>query len=93
MFVEKIYTMKDFKYKYENLTYTEFVDELTGGGNTPNERLSRGIIYEDDFNGISHQGLVDMKILLKQFKPLKDDLKNQVSQWKEAIQIAIDNKP
>ena len=93
MFAKK-YNMKDFKYKYENLTYTEFVDELTDGGNTPNERLARAIMYEDDFNGIeSLQALVDMKILLKQFKPLKDDLKNQVSEWKEAIQIALDNKP
>ena len=51
-------------------------------------------MYEDDFNGIeSLQALVDMKILLKQFKPLKDDLKNKVSEWKEEIQIALDNKP
>ena len=86
--------MKDFKYKYEHLSYEEFFNEMMKvGKNTQQKRLARAIIYEDDFNDLSFDMLVDMKILLKQFKPLKDDLKNQVSQWKEAIQIAIDNKP
>lgn len=86
--------MKDFKYKYEHLSYEEFFNEMMKvGKNTQQKRLARAIIYEDDFNDLSFDMLLDMKILLKQFKPLKDDLKNQVSQWKEAIQIAIDNKP
>tara|TARA_R100000951_G_C2628417_1_gene176801 strand:- start:1115 stop:1375 length:261 start_codon:yes stop_codon:yes gene_type:complete len=86
--------MKDFKYKYEHLSYEEFFNEMMKvGKNTQQKRLARAIIYEDDFNDLSFDMLVDMKILLKQFKPLKDDLKNKVSQWKEAIQIAIDNKP
>ena len=94
MFAKK-YNMKDFKLKYEHLSYEEFFKEINElGNNSPKERLARAIMYEDDFNGIeSLQALVDMKILLKQFKPLKDDLKNQVSEWKEAIQIALDNKP
>jgi len=86
--------MKDFKYKYEHLSYEEFFEKLNGlGNNTPKERLARYIANQKDFNKRGLEMLVDMKILLKQFKPLKDDLKNQVSQWKEAIQIAIDNKP
>lgn len=85
--------MKDFKYKYEHLTYTEFFEELNKvGNNSQKERLVRVMMYEDDFNHLSFEKLVDIKILLKQFKPLKDDLKNKVSEWKEAIQIALDNK-
>jgi hypothetical protein len=85
--------MKDFKYKYEHLSYEEFFNEMMKvGKNTQQKRLARAIIYEDDFNDLSFDMLVDMKILLKQFKPLKDDLKNKVSEWKEAIQIALDNK-
>ena len=85
--------MKDFKYKYEHLTYIEFFEELNKvGNNSQKERLVRDMMYEDDFNHLSFEKLVDIKILLKQFKPLKDDLKNKVSEWKEAIQIALDNK-
>ena len=79
--------------KYEHLTYTEFFEELNKvGNNSQKERLVRVMMYEDDFNHLSFEKLVDIKILLKQFKPLKDDLKNKVSEWKEAIQIALDNK-
>lgn len=93
MFAKK-YNMKDFKLKYEHLSYEEFFKEINElGNNSPKERLARAIMYEDDFNDLSFDMLVDMKILLKQFKPLKEDLRNQVSEWKEAIQIALDNKP
>jgi len=85
--------MKDFKLKYEHLSYEEFFKEINElGNNSPKERLARKILTQKDFNKRDISILIDMKILLKQFKPLKDDLKNQVSEWKEAIQIALDNK-
>jgi hypothetical protein len=86
--------MKDFKLKYEHLSYEEFFKEINKlGNNSPQERLARAIMYEDDFNDLYFDTLVDMKILLKQFKPLKEDLRNQVSELLGEIQIALDNKP
>lgn len=93
MFAKKN-NMKDFNSKYEHLSYEEFFKEINElGNNSPKERLARAIMYEDDFNDLSFDMLVDMKILLKQFKPLKEDLRNQVSEWLEEIQISLDNKP
>ena len=38
--------MKDFKYKYEHLTYTEFFEELNKvGNNSQKERLVRVMMY------------------------------------------------
>ena len=93
MFAKK-YNMKDFKLKYEHLSYEEFFKEINElGNNSPKERLARKILTQKDFNKRDISILIDMKILLKQLKPLKEDLRNQVSEWLEEIQIAIDNKP
>ena len=36
--------------------------------------------------------LINLKILLKQFKPLDKDLKMKVLEWSKEIQIALANK-
>ena len=86
--------MKDFNLKYKHLSYDEFFDHITElGNNSFEEKLTRSIlIYEDDLNTLCSETLINLKILLKQFKPLDKDLKMKVLEWSKEIQIALANK-
>lgn len=82
--------MKDFNFKYSLMSYNDFFDELMKtSSKSKEEALMRDILYEDNFNDRGLDFLLKCRYILRDFNPLKDDLKNRISQLQEQVEVAI----
>jgi hypothetical protein len=82
--------MKDFNFKYSLMTYNDFFDELMKtSSKSKEEELMRAILYEDNFKDRDLDFLLKCRYILRDFNPLKDDLKNRILKLQSRVEEAI----
>lgn len=82
--------MKEFNLKYSLMTYDEFFEEIMSlSSKSLEEKLMRDILYEENFSDRNVDFLLKCRYILRDFNPLKEDLKSRISQLQEQVEVAI----